>query len=102
LRQAHEELELRVQKRTEALVVANRTLASQDIIHKRTEAALRESEARLRALIESIDELVFEFDGAGTCLNVWVENEELLVRPRRELLGRRIPEILGEEAARLL
>ena len=99
LRQAHEELELRVQKRTEALVVANRTLASQDIIHKRTEAALRESEARLRALIESIDELVFEFDGAGTCLNVWVENEELLVRPRRELLGRRIPEILGEEAA---
>ena len=99
LRAAQEDLELRVRERTEALQVTNTALATQSTIRKRTEAALRESEERLRALIQSLDELVFEFDEKGTYLNIWADNENLLIRPKQELLGRRITEVLGEETA---
>jgi PAS domain S-box-containing protein len=99
LRQAGEDLELRVQERTEELLIANAALATQSAIRRRAEAALRESEARLRALIQSMDEIVCEFDEAGTYLNVWTDNEALLGRPKSEILGRRITDVLGEEIA---
>lgn len=54
------------------------------------------SEARLRALIGSIDEIVFEFDAEGVYLNIWTANEELLLRPRQELLGRPVDVVIGE------
>jgi PAS domain S-box-containing protein len=70
---------------------------SRDITDRRqVEDELRHSEKRLRALIGSIDEIVFEFDADGTYLNVWTEHESLLARPKADLIGRRIPEILGE------
>jgi PAS domain S-box-containing protein len=52
--------------------------------------ALRESSARLQALVNSIDQVAFEFDVDGTFLDIWTTNEMLLLRPRKELLGRRI------------
>ncbi len=56
-----------------------------------------ENESRLEALIGSIDEMVFELDRDGTFLNIWTTNEELLYRPRGELKGKRISELIGEE-----
>ena len=67
---------------------------------KRAEQALFRSEARLRALVESIDDVVFEFDAEGTYVNVWAGNEALLARPRAELVGKRGSEVIGEEAMR--
>jgi PAS domain S-box-containing protein len=64
------------------------------------EAALRERERQMRALVTSLDDLVFEFDEQATYLNVWTADERLLARPRAELIGRRIAEVLGEDAAR--
>jgi two-component system cell cycle sensor histidine kinase/response regulator CckA len=64
---------------------------------KQAEIALQQSEARLHALVESIDEMVLELDAEGTFLNIWTANEELLYRPRHEMLGRRISEVIGEE-----
>ena len=61
--------------------------------------ALRESEARLRALLSSLDDLVFELDRDGTYLGVWTTSDELLVAPRSELLGRNIGEFMGEDLA---
>jgi PAS domain S-box-containing protein len=61
------------------------------------ERAVRESEERMKALIGSIDEAVFEFDAEGTVLNVWTRNEELLVAPPSELLGKKGAELVGEE-----
>jgi PAS domain S-box-containing protein len=52
--------------------------------------ALRESEARLRALVTSMDDVAFEIDEHGMCVDVWTSNESLLPRPRREMIGRRI------------
>ena len=46
-----------------------------------------------------MDEIVFEFDEVGTYLNVWTENDALLARPKSEMLGRRIADVLDEETA---
>ena len=58
--------------------------------------ALRESEARLQALLSSLDDLVFELDENGTYLGVWTTDDTLLAAPRSELLGGTIGERIGE------
>lgn len=64
---------------------------------KRATKALQESEARLYALLSSLDDLVFELDENGTYLGVWTTNEALLAAPRHELLGRSVRDVIGEE-----
>jgi PAS domain S-box-containing protein len=44
------------------------------------EASLRSSEARLRALVSSVDDIVFEVDPQGRCLNAWTGNPAVLSR----------------------
>jgi diguanylate cyclase (GGDEF)-like protein/PAS domain S-box-containing protein len=58
---------------------------------------LGESEARLQALISSLDDLVFELDENGTYLGIWTANDALLAAPRSELLGRTLAETLSYE-----
>lgn len=65
--------------------------------HEPATDALRESEARLHALLSSLDDLVFELDENGTYLGVWGTDNALLAAPRRELLGRNVREGIGEE-----
>jgi diguanylate cyclase (GGDEF)-like protein/PAS domain S-box-containing protein len=65
-----------------------------------TTEALRESEARLRALLSSLDDLVFELDKDGVYLAVWTTNEALLVAPPSELLGHNVREAIGDEVGR--
>ena len=60
-------------------------------------AALRDGEARLQALLSSLDDLVFELDENGTYLGIWTTNDILLAAPRSELLGRTVLETLNEE-----
>ena len=64
--------------------------------HGPTEA-LQESEARLQALVSSLDDLVFELDENGTYLGIWTANDALLVAPRDQLLGRTHAEVIGED-----
>ncbi len=59
--------------------------------------ALRQSEARLQALLSSLDDLVFEIDENGTYLEIWTANDALLAVPRGDLLGKTHREALGEE-----
>lgn len=40
---------------------------------------------------------MLEVDENGTYLAIWTGNDELLARPRHELLGRTVAEVLGEE-----
>jgi diguanylate cyclase (GGDEF)-like protein/PAS domain S-box-containing protein len=67
---------------------------------KHAERMLRESEMRLKALVGSIDEIVFEFDQEGRYLNVWTANEDLLLHPRNNLIGRRAAEFFNEQFMR--
>jgi PAS domain S-box-containing protein len=67
---------------------------------QRAESMLRDNQAHLQALVGSLDDIVFEFDGDGTYLDVWCRDESMLARPRNELLGCTVAEVIGEEAAR--
>ncbi len=60
---------------------------------------IESNERRLKALVGSVDEIVFEIDENGTYIGVWTENEELLIRPKEELLGRRISDFFDEGLA---
>lgn len=78
-----------------------RLLVAVDVTEReRALEQLRASEERLRALVGSIDEVLFEFDRGGTCLGIWTVNEALLVAPREEMLGRSVVELVGEERGR--
>ena len=65
-----------------------------------TADALRESEARLRAILSSLDDLVFELDENGVYLAIWTTSEALLVAPPNELLGRTVRQALGDDLGR--
>jgi diguanylate cyclase (GGDEF)-like protein len=64
---------------------------------RRATGARRDSEARLQALLSSLDDLVFELDEDGTYLGIWTADDTLLAAPRSELLGRTVRELLGDE-----
>jgi PAS domain S-box-containing protein len=61
--------------------------------------ALQASESRLRTIVGSIDDVIFEFDAQGTCISLWTRNENLLLRPRSEIIGRKLPAFLSDELA---
>lgn len=66
---------------------------------KRSELSLLDSEAKLTAMVSTIDEIVFEFDDQGTYLNIWVINEELLARPKSEMLGKKLDDMIDSQTA---
>jgi PAS domain S-box-containing protein len=65
LREAHDELEQRVTERTADLTAANQNLQNEIVERKRIETALRQSEARMRALVENapFDFWAIDLDG---------------------------------------
>jgi PAS domain S-box-containing protein len=65
----------------------------------KAQKALLETTARLQALVNSIDQIAFEFDADGTFLDIWTTNEDLLFRPREELVGQRVWDVVGEDLA---
>ncbi len=65
--------------------------------------ALRERERQMRALVSSLDDIIIEMDEQGTYLNLWSGDESNLVKPKADMLGRSVLEILGAElGARIL
>lgn len=68
---------------------------------KETQEAIRQRESRLRALLSSMDDLALEFDADGRYVAIWTMRDDLLSRPRSELLGRRIAQVHGNEKGEL-
>lgn len=64
-----------------------------------SESGLRKSEARLKAIVEAIDEVIFEFDHEGMIRNVWTTGDSVLARPKESVIGHRVSELLGEALA---
>lgn len=61
------------------------------------EKKLKETTEHLEATLNSLPDLLFEFDEKGTYLDIRAPNPMLLLRPREELLGRKISEFLPED-----
>jgi PAS domain S-box-containing protein len=66
---------------------------------KQSEDALRESEAELRALFASMQDVTLVLDGDGRYLRVAPTDPSRLYRPREELLGRTLHEVFPAEQA---
>lgn len=69
------------------------------INRKRSDEALRKSEAELRALFASMQDLVLVIDRKGTYLKVAPTNPKLLVQPPEDLLGKTLHEIFPHDQA---
>ena len=69
-----------------------------DLTERRAaEDAARASERRLQAIVNSLDDVVFEMDAKGTYVNIWARNEAALIRPKEELIGRTCEEFLDRD-----
>ena len=64
---------------------------------RRAQAARTHSEERLRSFLNALDDLAFELDGQGTYLNVWTRNEDILLLPKQDILGKSLTDIHGQE-----
>ncbi|WP_276366128.1 PAS domain S-box protein [Chryseolinea sp. H1M3-3] len=69
---------------------------------RRLQNQFRKSEAHLSALVNSLDDIVFEVDEDGRFVNVWAKNDDDLFYPRSKILGRTFQEALGEEFSKPL
>jgi PAS domain S-box-containing protein len=67
---------------------------------KRAEAARLNSELRLRSFLDALDDVAFEIDKEGQFLNVWTRNEDLLLLPKPEIVGKRLSDVYGEAESR--
>src|SRR5215212_10456088 len=65
----------------------------------RTEQALQESEARQRALLAAMPDMVFRLDRAGTYLDYKADQVSDLAVPPELFLGRRVAEVLPADVA---
>lgn len=79
-----------LEKQTSLLKSANANLDRELCERKRTDAALRRSEARFRLLLESAGEGIYGLDAEGCCIFINQAALEMLGYKREELLGQDI------------
>ena len=79
------------------LLEAVSAAAGLSLENERRLAALIRSEARMRALVEALPDLMFRLARDGTYLDVQAPEDSLLAEPRERLLGRSIRDVLPED-----
>jgi len=89
LRKAHDELEMRVDKRTAKLAQTNERLKQEIKEHKRTEETLRESEERFQQVAENAEEWIWEVDDNGLYTYASPVVEKILGYKPEEIVGKK-------------
>ncbi|MDE5078656.1 MAG: PAS domain S-box protein [Trichodesmium sp. St2_bin6] len=98
LQRANQQLETKVEERTQALVESNRLLMMEISDRRRAEVALRKSEAELRMLFEAMTDIVTVFDAQGRYIKIFSSNSKVLYT---ELIGKSVHEVLPPQQASL-
>ena len=99
LQNAHDELEIRVRERTAELTEANKELRREIAERKSAEDALRESEGKLRSIVEQSGDGVVLADEEGTIIE-WNRGQERIIGlSRAEVLGRPLWDVMAHLAA---
>ncbi|GFE69918.1 PAS domain S-box protein [Chroococcus sp. FPU101] len=75
LKQAHDELEIRVRERTEEIVKANQKLSIEIIEREQTQKALQQSESQNKAIIAAIPDLLLRVKKDGFCIDCRVPKD---------------------------
>ncbi len=99
LYKAHEKLERRVEERTAQLSQSNALLREELIECKRVEDALRQSEARNRALLNAIPDLMFHLKKDGTFVDFKAAKDVPLFVPPSEFLGFKVQDVMPPQIA---
>lgn len=102
LQNAYGQLEDRVRKRTRELAEANTRMAQEIAEQTRAEEAAQESEARFRAIFETVDECIFIKDASLRYVFINPFMEQLLGIPAEEIVGRDDEFLFGADTARHL
>ena len=97
LRQARDDLELRVAERTAELLQTNQRLQAEIAERKKTQAALQQSEARYRMLINTIPHGIQENDASGIITFSNIAHQKSLGFHEEEMIGKAIWELLASE-----
>jgi PAS domain S-box-containing protein len=100
LRRAHEDLERQVQESTAELVMANRDLEKR--IKERDQAleAMRESEKRYKAILESIEDGYYEVDIAGNFIFINDSMSKIYGYSKDEFIGMSYRKHMDQENAK--
>lgn len=69
--------------------------ATEIIEQKKIQQKIEASEVQLKALVSSIDDIVFEVDEDGRFVDLWVKSDDYLFLPRTEIYGRTLSEMMG-------
>ena len=97
LRQAHDDLERKVEERTAELQQANTALKDEIADRKRIEAALRESEERLSALIDSALDGIISFDADHTIRLFNASAEDIFQCSASDCIGTSLDRFLSDD-----
>ena len=94
VRRLNEQLELHVQERTQQLEAANLSLRQEVTVRNRVEQELRESESRLRAVLDSALSAVIVMNAEGLIIDWNSRAETLFSWTRAEAVGRMLSETI--------
>lgn len=70
-----------------------------ELISKQSEQALRQSESRMRAVLEAIPDMIFEMDREGKILNFVPSSTINPLLPSDEFIGRNISQVMPPDVA---
>ncbi|HEX2188485.1 MAG TPA: PAS domain S-box protein [Longimicrobiaceae bacterium] len=100
LQRAHAGLEVRVEERTAELAETNMALEEEISERLRAEGELLQKSSELEAVFRALPDLYFRLERDGTILDYQAGNATPLPVPPEDFLGRRMQDVLPEDAAR--